>query len=250
MPIVQYCVLPSPHLSNDQYKEYKDFIHSTLTDPRGWVKRPYNYNFVQIPHENAVPHRDIRTYFITNEEMVKKFGKGLDRLSCYDPNNHTVTFNLENWNKGTWDGPFPDKDGEDGLTRYRRYVINHEYFHGCGGMHPEPPPSLQYASVMQQHTKGLKWLNRCYPDGVIRRDFNEWPLPANIFNEEYGCPQNKLRYKNRPKLGGGGQVCSINLLWLIILCLCIIVLIIKLSTIIFRNSSIVNRFLKRKTISP
>ena len=245
MPIVTYCVVPSPHLSNDTYEEYKNIIHKTLTHPRGWVQQPYDYHFIQVPHETAVPHKDMRLYFMTNKELVKKFGKGLDRLSCYDPQNHSVTFNLENWCSGkTWDGDvFPDKDGVDGLTRYRIYVINHECFHGCGGMHPEPDPNRP-TSVMEQNTKGIRWLNRCYPDGVIRRHYNEWPLPAHIFNEELDCPENRLKYKNKSRLGGGGCVYfSGNLFWQVILCVCIVVFIVKLSTIIFGKSSIVNRFL-------
>ena len=192
MVIVKYRVIKTPYITDQEYSDYSDFILKTLTDPRGWIK--YGYVFSEDSSKDSNDNsKIIKVRFFTNDAMVKKYGKSIDRLSAYVPSEHAVYFNLQNWNNGTWEGLFPPLGNEDGLTRYRQYVINHELGHALGLEHPECKSGK--VSVMEQNTKGLTWLNRCMPDDKKNREYTSWPLDKNIYDEEEGDGDNHLKYK-------------------------------------------------------
>ena len=199
MVVVEYSVFITSYITREQCIEYSNFICKTLTDPRGWCKSPYCYNFVEVSNCEAMKNpRVIKVRFITNKGLTHKYGNGINNLSCYVPDEHAVYFNLKNWNKGGWEGCFPPKDSIDGLTRYRQYVVNHEFGHALGLQHPNCQSGP--TSVMEQGTKGLTWLNRCLPNNKKNREYVCWPQDVDIYNEEKGSKDNKTIYK----INGGG----------------------------------------------
>lgn len=214
MPIVNYVVLKTDYINEKQYCEYKEFIKDTLTDPRSWSQ--YGYDFVENDCKGTLKIR-----FVNNNFLVKKFGKQINKLSCYVPSNHEIYFNLSNWNCGlTWDNEmFSDKDGEDGLTRYRRYVIIHECGHALGLDHP-PTKDVPYTSVMMQNTKGRSWLNKGCTNH--KKDYQCWPLSREIFDEECGARSNRLNFK-----GGGRSPCFFFYLSIILLIVLLVTKVIS-----------------------
>lgn len=207
MAVVNYSIIKTPCITDEEYNNYSDFIYETLTDPRGWSKFGYIFKRASNNSSDAIKVR-----FLTDKDMINKFDKSIKGLSAYYPFEHAVYFNLHNWNNGTWEGLFPSKDNEDGLTRYRQYVVNHEFGHALGLEHPKCKEGQ--VSVMEQNTKGLSWLNRCRPNNKKDRMYNCWPLDKEIYDEERGDGNNKLRYKYK---GGSGSVSNINNLYIKIL---------------------------------
>ena len=221
MVVVKYSVFKTIFITDSQLDEYSKFIKDTLQDKRGWSKPPYNYEFIPVPNEEK---NTVKILFLDNDS-IKKIDKGLDNLSGYDPSTHSIYINLKNWNNGGWGGIFPKTNNEDGLTRYRQYVINHEFGHSLGLNHPDAK-SKGPVSIMEQGTKGLLWLNRKVEKSSDWRNYNSWPLESNIYNEEAGDGGNKLLFK----IYGGLYKKRCWILYIFLLFIIIIVLVLIVNT--------------------
>uniref|UniRef100_A0A6C0LJK5 DUF3152 domain-containing protein n=1 Tax=viral metagenome TaxID=1070528 RepID=A0A6C0LJK5_9ZZZZ len=221
MPKVKYYISKTDDINDQEYNEYSKIIKEILTHRSGWIKSPYNYEFVyDETKEDGDIMPPIKVEFYTNENLVNKIGNSLNKLSAYDPtklpNKHGIYFNLDNWDGGphkTKSGveqPFPDDMGPP-LDTYRYYVVNHEFGHALGLDHPNL--SKDIVSVMYQGTKGLEWLRIKNPN----RNYVWFPGP----DEETG---NHLNYK-KAKGGGVQKNCMNRLTMIIMLVLCAIFII-------------------------
>ena len=203
-------------------------VNKILNDPRGWKK--YGYQFEEISNEDnkkirskcfgilsSNKNKPIELRFLINNNM-KKIDKCLDGLSCYHTSKHSVYININNWLNGGVD-PFPSKNGEDGIMRYRNYVITHEFGHALGFDHPKCKKGIN--PVMEQMTKGLTNLNRCEDNKNKWIELNEWPLDCSEFDEEKG-DNNILIYK-----GGGRLKIYIHLILLTLLTIIVVIYLIN-----------------------
>jgi hypothetical protein len=128
------------------------FVMSTLNDPRSWghsgaMTFARTDGPAQIVVRLASP--------ATSASQCRPLVTG-GRLSCSEGVYAVLT-------SYRW---FHGQSEFDGLTQYRRYVVNHEVGHVLGHGHLHCPAAGQLAPVMQQQTKGVA---PCRP--------NAWPFP-------------------------------------------------------------------------
>lgn len=148
--------------TDDPSKKKK--IEDVLQDKRGWTK--FGYKFIEALSPNDHSHI-LNISFLSNDELVRKFGESIRGLSCYVPSIHSIFFNETNWETG----------GQSGLPRdeYRTYVVNHEVGHALGLDHPYSKKELcrgKEGFVMLQMTKGPSVVEPC--------KMNIWPLDNEI----------------------------------------------------------------------
>ena len=225
MVIVKYRVNNNNKtLSENDFFEKVEFIKKILTDKRGWLK--YDYEFKEVSSNEKGKVLDI--YFLSNEELIKCLkDESLKNLSAYNPNNHSIYFNLYNWDNGPWgEYKFPENNEFSSIELYRIYVINHEVGHALGLHHPKSKENNP-VSVMEQNTKGLEFLNRNNTNkNIFVRDYQWWPQNKLILDEERASNSNKLWFKGIIKGGKKIKLCSfINITVLVII---LIIFFIKL----------------------
>ena len=171
--------LPETEFSKARLK-----IANVLHNPYGWQKYGYRFNEHLSPtNKKALDgifggrNKVLAISFFSNDTLVKRFGGGMNHLSCYIPYKHSICINIDNWYGGSRSN-LP-------LERYRNYVINHEVGHALGLGHPKRNEFGQKASVMEQMSKG--------PEHVYPGIENDWPLDPNEWDE----------FKNNKHILGG-----------------------------------------------
>lgn len=153
-------------------KDFEEKIYATFSDPRGW--RKYGYTF---EYKGSTPTTDKNTLHIvlvTGEKAKRMCGSTLGGFSCYAQDENKIYMNLDNW-MGKSKSELP-------LDRYRTYVINHEVGHRLGFGHPTSQKTEycemnkgKRGSVMIQMTRGPDWVTPCVE--------NEWPLDPGEYDE-------------------------------------------------------------------
>ena len=220
----RYRIETEGDMSETELNDARHFINRVLTDPKGW--NMYDVRFVDMTDTKDTNPDIIKVYFISNDTM-RKIYPSLDGLSAYDLDKNVIWFNISNWENGGKD-PFPPNEDGDSITRYRTYVINHEFGHSIGLDHirPKNRDGLP-GSIMMQMTKGL--------DHIKPSTLNEWPLDPTKDNfDEF--ENGKRLDLEVPKLSGGSpppQMRGIQCVWLLLLLFAFISLVVLLIRYIY-----------------
>lgn len=130
-------------------------IDRVLADRRGWTATGRH------SLQRTDGPSDVRVV-VTTPETTDELCAPLDtegRLSCR--NDDLVVLNAWRWVNGA-------PAFADDLTKYRRYLISHEFGHALGNSHEDCPEDGALAPVMMQQTKGVAG---CEP--------NPWPYPSS-----------------------------------------------------------------------
>lgn len=189
----RYRIETEGDMSETELNDARHFINRVLTDPKGW--NMYDVRFVDMTDTKDTNPDIIKVYFVSNDTM-RKIYPSLDGLSAYDLESNVIYFNISNWDNGGKDPFPPNEDGDDALTRYRTYVINHEFGHSIGLDHVRPKNRKGLpGSIMMQMTKGLNHIAPC--------TLNEWPLDPDEDNFDEFKDGKRLDLVV-PKLSGGG----------------------------------------------
>ena len=227
-------------MKNDRLLECRNIINKVLTHPKGWSK--YGVIFEDVTDTNDKSADIIKVRFYTNDRMAKKYG--LNKLSAYDVIENAIYFNISNWDNGGKD-PFDPTVDYDSITRYRIYVINHEFGHSLGLDHPKPKNrDGKPGSIMMQMTKGKDYIAPC--------TLNEWPLDKEDFHEFDEGKNLPTRFSNKI-LGGANYVYNTcSPIWILIILAIVIIVIILIKcnkSNYINNGSLYNhRQFARKTI--
>ena len=213
----RYRILASEDMNDSRLIKCRNMIYNVLNDPRGWKK--YNISFEDCTDIKDNSSDIIKVRFYSNNMMKKKYN--MDKLSAYDILENAIYFNIDNWDNGGKDA-FDSIDNHDPLTRYRIYVINHEFGHSLGLDHVKPKNrDGKRGSIMMQMTKGKKHIAPC--------TLNEWPLEQDDFHEFDQGIKMPTRFSN--KIIGGANVlqnkCSPIILLIILVILVIVIIFIK-----------------------
>lgn len=136
---------------------FADFVMAVLNDPRSWGAGGTT-SFARTDSADAEIHLALATPD-TSRRMCRPL-ETYGRLSCRSGDRVVLTH--FRWVNATEDYAAY----ADGMTAYRRYVVNHEVGHALGHGHERCPGPGRPAPVMQQQTLGL---DGCAP--------NSWPHP-------------------------------------------------------------------------
>jgi hypothetical protein len=144
-----YHVQTHQDISVPEAQHFRQTVHVTLNDPRGWgipfYDVPLEY-LLQLPKDKAFIIR-LTPAPVLNQKY-REFG---DRqLSVANMNERTIDINYCRW---TEECP---NQSQLPLEQYRQYVIQHEVGHMMGKKHPtQVVTSQQKAPVMMQQTLGI-----------------------------------------------------------------------------------------------
>lgn len=134
---------------------FEDLVRSTLTDPRGWTRAGFTFEFT-----DDAPYRVLLAEADVVDATCEPYDTG-GQYSCQI--GPTVALNADRWREATptWPGTLDD---------YRRMLVNHEVGHLLGRHHARPAcAGSGPAAIMFQQSSGL---DGCEP--------NPWPLPWEI----------------------------------------------------------------------
>ncbi len=222
----RYRILHSKDMDDNRLPECRQLINNILTHPKGWIK--YGVDFEDITDTLDKSADIIKVRFYNNDSMKKKYG-GMNKLSAYDIVENAIYFNIDNWDNGG-----KDSFDSDPVTRYRTYVINHEFGHALGLDHVKPKNREgMRGSIMMQMTKGKEHIYPC--------ELNEWPLEKEDFHEFDNGKSLPTRFSSKIMGGTYGQYPTVttirgnrgvmgivrnNFCWIFILTLVLILILV------------------------
>ncbi len=170
-----------PHIPPLTIRKARIKMRNTFDDPKGWNRYGIKFfditekkdDFIKMKEASDTNSVYIKVYFYHNDNLMNVIkAPELDGFSACQPdqNDCRIYFNIDNWignNNGKNKTTMP-------MPRYQTYVINHEFGHGVGLLHPEKN-RVGPGSVMTQMTRG--------PEGIKPSTENEYPLDPDVYDE-------------------------------------------------------------------
>lgn len=152
-PLVRYTVEVEPELKHYATGLQAFTVIALLNEQNGWTAKGER----RLQQTDDPASADIRVVLATPATVDKRCAAtGLltrGQLSCWDGSR--AMLNLTRWREGV--------DDFESLTRYRTYLINHEFGHGLGRGHEYCSEPGKPAPVMMQQSKGVA---SCKPNGL------------------------------------------------------------------------------------
>ena len=164
-----YCCRVHPSLRGTTDADaFERAVTHVLSDPRGWARAGVIFTAV-------LSASDVVVELVPNC-TARNLGQRFDGMSVTDCSRAHVYINASRWAAGAKRGGAPDPAHTMLLSRYRAYVINHEFGHillGCTADDHVPKGACVSggdASVMMQQTNGVG--RQCRP--------NPWPGQSEV----------------------------------------------------------------------